>query len=464
MKFYSELLSLENQIDETEIFDPSLDEDSNYFINIILLKNTEIPEFKDSYKKVNKRFQEILKLLKLSKEKNDKTYREALRRFDFPEVNGISLGYAKGKHGSGFGKTIQEIVISDAKEIVDLGENDPEIFHLLGLFEEKVGPDKISDMIASLIGDDIIKYTKRINKELNITPKNYRNLTFNNGIVKNPYKNFPVLILPKEIIHELPVAKSWEDIDEVCSKIKQIKEEMNKLIGDEWEKESLSMKKKYLKKMITTNKEIYKEIIIGYKNAKIKKYDFDKDPKGEYLLPKKANQIVSKNPLDKKMIVKNDEDFVLLIINKFKDLLENNKLYELLYINGKPRQEKNAQQLFFGIANSYCEAYNFDISPEANSGRGPVDFKFSKGYFNKILVEIKLTSNTRLMHGFEKQLKEYGKSEKTDKLIFLVINNGEGEERLKKLKERYEQEKKQKIKIPLLTIVDAKPKKSASKY
>ena len=64
------------------------------------------------------------------------------------------------------------------------------------------------------------------------------------------------------------------------------------------------------------------------------------------------------------------------------DLIENNQLSKLLYnSDGTRKRESAAQLVFFGIASSYCAANDLDITPEANSGRGPVDFKFSKGVY-----------------------------------------------------------------------------------
>jgi hypothetical protein len=63
-------------------------------------------------------------------------------------------------------------------------------------------------MIATLIIEDIEKYTKRINRELEITPENYKGYGFQNGFLMNPYKNDRVLLVPIEILHKLPVAQS----------------------------------------------------------------------------------------------------------------------------------------------------------------------------------------------------------------------------------------------------------------
>ena len=36
-------------------------------------------------------------------------------------------------------------IIKDSYEIIHSGSEQPEIFHLVGLFEENVGPDRLSD-------------------------------------------------------------------------------------------------------------------------------------------------------------------------------------------------------------------------------------------------------------------------------------------------------------------------------
>ena len=88
------------------------------------------------------------------KDNSDTFYKEALRRFKFSEVNGICLGYAKGKSGAGFGNTLGRQVINTAYDIVKAGILDPEFFELLPLFQENVGADRLSDMIATLILDE----------------------------------------------------------------------------------------------------------------------------------------------------------------------------------------------------------------------------------------------------------------------------------------------------------------------
>ena len=166
----SDYLGIGYQLDENGIFDPVLDKDSHFFINLQRLKKTAIPEFMESYKNIHEHFRKIIKLLDRAerKEKTDIYYKQALAMFNFSEVNGICLGYAKGKSGAGFGSELASQVVSTAYDIVKAGVFDPEFFELLPLFQENVGADRLSDMIATLILKDIQTYTKRINSELEI--------------------------------------------------------------------------------------------------------------------------------------------------------------------------------------------------------------------------------------------------------------------------------------------------------
>lgn len=98
-----------------------MDEDSHFFINIKRLQATEIPEFVSAYSKVNRYFHDIGILLKVAKTREDRTYKEAVKRFDFPEVNGINLGFSSGTHGAGFGPMLREQIIKDAYGIIHSG-------------------------------------------------------------------------------------------------------------------------------------------------------------------------------------------------------------------------------------------------------------------------------------------------------------------------------------------------------
>lgn len=455
----SEYLKLENKLDDEGVFDVILDIDANYFINIKRLKDTKEKDFINSYVKIEKFFSDIYKILSICPNKNSILYRQAIKKFKFSEINNIGLGYSKGKYGSGFGPLLAERIISDAKEIIDAGIKDSDLFQLIGLFEENVGPDRLSDMYSHLIYEDILQYTKNINEKLNIDKEHYPDKKFRNNFLINPFKNSEVLLLPKDILHELPIAHEWEEIDEVCRRINAIKEEMNNWVGDEWNKASIRQKKEFIKNKIMKNVNCFEDVMKEYKKFSVKPYDFENDSIGYYKISKELKNIkleqIFNNEKDKPI------NIVLKICDKFKDLVENNSLVKLLYDKEEEfRGEKFVQLLFFGIAESYCNSFNIDISPELNSGRGNIDFKFSKGYKERVIVEVKLTSNQQLVHGMKTQIVEYAKAEKTDKLIYLVIDNAHNQKRLEDMYKEYNKMDKK----PYLIVIDTEIKKSASVY
>lgn len=108
MEFLSEMLNLTEEFEYYGIFDPLLDIDSKYFINIILLKNTKCNEFKESYSKINKFFKVVGELVINSNDISDRTYKQAIKKMITPEIQGLGLGYSDSNKGSGIGKKTQK--------------------------------------------------------------------------------------------------------------------------------------------------------------------------------------------------------------------------------------------------------------------------------------------------------------------------------------------------------------------
>ncbi|MBI4886692.1 MAG: hypothetical protein HY824_06340, partial [Acidobacteria bacterium] len=58
---------------------------------------------------------------------------------------------------------------------------------------------------------------------------------------------------------------------------------------------------------------------------------------------------------------------------------------------------------------------------EANDGRGPADFKISRGSKDKSLVEMKLASNTQLERNLKNQTAIYEKASDASRSIKIII-------------------------------------------
>ena len=61
------------------------------------------------------------------------------------------------------------------------------------------------------------------------------------------------------------------------------------------------------------------------------------------------------------------------------------------------------------------------MTREANDGRGPVDFKVSRGSKDKTLVEFKLASNTHLKRNLQKQADVYQKASDAKRTIKAIV-------------------------------------------
>jgi hypothetical protein len=119
--------------------------------------------------------------------------------------------------------------------------------------------------------------------------------------------------------------------------------------------------------------------------------------------------------------------------------------------------------LFFSLADVYCKANQIDISPETNSGGGAVDFKFSRGYQHRVLVEIKLSSNQQVVHGYRKQLPTYEQAEKTRRSAYVVVRVSDLQSRIKKVQKLHDKAIANGKKAPRLFVIDGRLKPSASK-
>ena len=111
------------------------------------------------------------------------------------------------------------------------------------------------------------------------------------------------------------------------------------------------------------------------------------------------------------------------ICDSFKKFIENEKGYTLLWNDDskKPKPESALQTLMYGFTKSYGMLLNIDITRESNAGSGPVDFKYSQGYYKRVLIETKLVSNSKYWNGLKKQLPKYMLAEGIEKGIFILV-------------------------------------------
>ncbi|QYJ89401.1 hypothetical protein [Shewanella halotolerans] len=408
-----------------------LNTDTLVFIDPLLLEGSAHKEISDgAYQSYRERFEKIIKLLSVSKTVDDVPWRNAKRLFHFSEISWTCLGYGTTVKGSGFGKDLISSTLDTASQIVALGVDDIDLFMALALFEEGIGPDRISDMTTNIILPNLISFSERVNQTLKVPTKQFKVGANNYNLVVNPYSDQPLIFVPNDIVRDLPIASDWSDISRVVRENEDLRERVNGHVGEIWATMTKKDKQR-LKKAALSSKEAFQQVMDMILEVEPKPYDFKSDRNGESFWTELLKQIPKDYPYDlsnyagRKLSAEEVVEIVNKILSQFQDLVENKGLWKELWDeNGKPRKEKASQRLFFAVAYSYCKANNIDLTPEADSGNGPVDFKLSQGFDSKLVVEVKLSNNSSLVHGYEKQLEIYKKADDTDLGVFLIIDVG----------------------------------------
>lgn len=140
---FSHLFEIDQlKISALGVLDPTLNVDAKLFIDPMLLKGSKHPEMRQADATYKQFFTDVIKLLVASTKADDIAWRAAYRKLSFREIKGTCLGYgAASINGRGPGPKLARRITATAKEIIDLGIRDPDLFIALPLLEEDVGPD-----------------------------------------------------------------------------------------------------------------------------------------------------------------------------------------------------------------------------------------------------------------------------------------------------------------------------------
>lgn len=413
---------------ELGVLDVTLAIDTKLFLDPLLLEASKHPEMLNAAQTYRTRFENIIKLLATSEIVGDVPWRNAIRLMQFHEVPVTCLGYgAGGTIGSGFGPHLIQRIAQTGKSIVDLGVRDPDLFSLLALFEEGIGADRISDMTTTIVVSDLVDFTRRVCGELEIPLKTHSLVGRSFSLPTNTAisAETPLLMMPLDCLDRLPVAADQSEICDAASENQVLRHRVNTHVSGIWELRSRKDKAR-LKAQILKDAEAMSTLIAAYREVDAIPYDISRDPNGLNSWAHAAKAASSDNPLvlAAPMTAEDAPNVVSKIISQFKFLVEDRGLWKTLYASGKRLPERYSQSLFFAVAHAYCKANNLDVSPEVDTGTGLVDFKFSRGFTTRVNVEIKLSTNSKVVEGYTKQIERYNEAEETSGGFYVVVDVG----------------------------------------
>ena len=428
------------------VFDPTLNIDTLLFPDPMLLEGSAHSEMRAARQTFDEYFEQIRKLLLYSKgDQTTAPWRAAKKLLSFPEIMGTCLGYGSGSiSGAGAGPAMTQKLLKTGFEIVQMGIDDPDLFMAIGLFEEDFGPDLIGDMFTNVAFQNIVDFNKRIYGQIGVQTQTF-SITLKNGkhyqaeFARNPTvsRDVPVILMPLDVLRDLPIALDWGGVQRVSEENREFRDSLNTSLQNLWSKKTLESKEK-LKAWALSGPSAFGDLLDMLHGMDGKPYDFAGDKLGEFVWRTFGERLLAEFPFSVLKPLKMDHSSVVNVVDKIIDqfvyLVEDRDLWRELYTDTwDPRLEKSAQRLFYMCALSYCEANGLDITPEAESGRGPVDFKFSNGIDGRVLVEIKLSYNGKIPHGYEKQLDLYDKAEKALASRYIIIDVGRLGEKLKRV-------------------------------
>jgi hypothetical protein len=263
----------------------------------------------------------------------------------------------------------------------------------------------------------------------------------------------------------LPTASDWDDVGRAAAYNAAYRDRVNAAIGDIWAVHS-RREKAEIRRAVLASRQAAQQLLSAILDGPKTAYNIAEDEKGLVHWLELGRKAAQDSPLHLVIPAAKDKaalrSVVDAIVEHFITLVENNNLWKALWHKGKRLPEYHAQLLFFALADAYCRANNVDVTPEAGAGGGPVDFKFSSGYDGRVLVEVKMSDNGKLLHGYSVQLETYKTGQRTSEAIFLVVDVGSGASQLEAVLALETEAKNNGQPHSTVCVADATPQLSAS--
>jgi len=429
--------------------DVSLASDLPLFVDPFLLFNSKKPEYRDLHDK-------MIRYLVFLRDRAAPDLDPGLIKswYMFQEVKQNWLGFTVlGNSGSGLGKdfaralhgSLSSILIGFGSESITKGAH----LEKLALIKEGIGRDNISDFTTNLIKGYLLEYTQafaqtRLSADqrgrFSVTRAafNYETETWESRQYELPeLRGDYVLLTPADMLTK---DETWISRSDLVREFRSIPD----AIEDEQLRAQVN---NYLFKKLSDNptKKEYSDLaaaaILQFPEV-LDYYIRQKENTGEEAVGLSARRRQEVSEILVQMVQRAVEDIrantalyqtpvnsyeeALIRANGFKQYVENQDGHRLLNKPGKerPLATEKEIQLFFGLIFFGSE---FDVNREVNNGRGPVDFKVSKGAVDKSLIEIKLASNSRLKRNLQNQVEVYEQANGTRTSVKMIVCYTEGD-------------------------------------
>jgi hypothetical protein len=429
-------------VEQYGAFDISLLADLPLFVDPFLLFNSKKPV----YRKLHDQMIGYLRFLREKSSLADLDPDLIRAWYLFPEVSQNWLGFSKaGNKGRGLGRVFADALHQNLGALFrDFGnEKVTKGSHLekLCLIRDGVGKDNISDFTNNLIHQFLLEYTQTFSTR-HIAPAlrktvavqkvrfNYQTETWESGTFDLPwFDGDHVLLTPRDILTR---DETWINKNDLVKDFESIpaaipNEALRAQVNNYFLKVLPRDASRDEEREAVTRTILQFPALIDY----YIKYKEDNGTQAEDISTQKV-------ALSKQLYLQQFKDLVDLLRNRtafysspgvsyeeaeqrvafLKDVIENKGGHRIFYVKGKPIEREEDLHILYRMTWYASES---DVTREANDGRGPVDFKVSKGSKDKALVEFKLAKNSQLARNLQKQADIYQRASDAPVTIKVII-------------------------------------------
>ena len=442
--YFSDVFEVTKEsLDDYGAFNISLITDLPLFIDPFLLFCSQ----KDEYKRLHNSIVDYLGFLR-DKSASQRIPDGLLHSwFYFPEVKQNWLGFTlKGNEGRGLGEVFARALNNNLPRISPSFGKEHSITrgtHLekLCLISRGVGRDTISDFTTNLTKEYLLEYTQAF-AERHISANHTERVTVNgvrfdyaterwmsHTYTLPFYRNDYVILTPKDILTK---DDTWINRTDYLNGFPGIA----MAVPDEQLREQLN---NYLNQVLTERlrKRDYDAAItrITIEHPELIDYYIrDREDREEEAVATSSERVADSKQLYVERfgtLVQYLSDNTLFYtvkgntatearqrIEYLKDIIENKGGWKAFYADNQPIRREEDLHVFYRLTWFGTPS---DVSHEVNDGRGPADFKVSRGSRDKTIVEFKLASNTHLQRNLENQVEAYQRASDADvgyKVVF----------------------------------------------
>jgi len=455
-------------------FDVDLVVDTKLFVDpFLLLDEPRRSPWVDAHGELLRHFTRCYDLIAKGGSPSSLSAQTAHSLLKFPEPHELGLGYTEhGRRGQGGGDGRARQIANSIATAIAAGLTKPEHIEEIGILNEGIGADGISDAACNVLKARLIAYTKDVaaRHQLPTAPHRIRNarvdltggrwISEQHELPPSPDGD-PVILVPARFLNHLPVLNADDWFDSTFNK--DVRRDMNVRVGQKVRKKDIVKAARKHPDRIREWADYVQENGLGAG------YDFEADPLGVTKWQEAGATFAAAHPLQRGAVTTQQElrAFVEEVLGQFRHFVEQQGGWSLLWARpGVEKPEEAAQLLLLGVARPYCRLHGVEIDREVEMGRGPVDFKVSRGSSVRALIEVKKLHNGKFWNGLEQQLPTYMRSDSCDAGWLLAVrykNKGVSAERARELPKRVERLAKAEGLELHCQLVDARRPKSASK-